>query len=67
MGNDADMKWIRGGALSSLVLAVIFSLFRRWRLARLSAALSAAFVEKWRETHLGAHVRDLLAKAGRDA
>ena len=67
MGDDENLNWVRGGAAAFLSLAAVFSLFRRWRLARLSAGFAAAFVEKWRETHLGGHVRDLLAKSGRDA
>jgi hypothetical protein len=65
MGENGKMNWIRAGAAVSLVLAGVFSLFRRWRLARIAAAVSAAFIEKWRENNLGASVRDLLSKSGR--
>ena len=65
MRESAQMNWIRGGAAVSLVLAGVLSLFRRWRLARIAAAVAAAFVEKWRENRLGATVGDLLSKSGR--
>jgi hypothetical protein len=67
MGENGQMNWIRGGAAVALALAGVFSLFRRWRLARIAAAICAAFIEKWRENHLGASVRDLLSKSGRAA
>lgn len=67
MGKDPDLNWIRGGAALSLGAMLVLLLFRRWRLARWAAGLAAAFVEQWRETHLGARVRDLLAKSGREA
>ena len=66
MGGNGQLNWIRGGAALALVLTGVFSLLRHWRLARISAAICAAFIEKWRENHLGANVRDLLAKSGRD-
>jgi hypothetical protein len=58
------MTWIRGGALASLALALMFALFRRWRLARVAAAFAAAFAEKWREVRLSREIRNVLAKAG---
>ncbi len=65
MGGNVNMNWIRAGAAVCMALAGVLSLFRRWRLARIAAALAAAFIEKWRENHLGASVRDLLSKSGR--
>lgn len=65
MDGNGKMNWVRAGAAVSIGLAGVFALFRRWRLARIAAAISAAFIEKWRENHLGAGVRDLLSKSGR--
>jgi hypothetical protein len=67
MGKEPDLNWIRGGAALSLGAMLLLILFRRWRLARWAAGLAAAFVVEWRETHLGAKVRALLAQAGRKA
>jgi hypothetical protein len=67
MAEDSRTDWIRGGALASLALAAAFALFRRWRLARIAAAFAAAFAERWRDDHLGAGIRDLIAKAGRNS
>jgi hypothetical protein len=67
VSDNARMTWIRGGALVSLGLAALFAVFRRWKTARVFAAFTAAFAEKWRETRLAADVQKLLTKAGRDA
>jgi hypothetical protein len=71
MGKDPELKsdarMIRAGAALSLGAMLVLLLFRRWRLARWAAGIAAAFVEQWRENHLGATVRDLLAKSGRGA
>jgi hypothetical protein len=70
MGKDPELKsdagMIRAGAALSLGAMLVLLLFRRWRLARWAAGMAAAFVEQWRENHLGANVRDLLAKSGRE-
>lgn len=66
MSENPQMTWIRSGALTSLVLAAGFALFRRWKTARLFAAFAAAFADKWRETRLASDVQKLLVKAGRD-
>ena len=72
MPNEDRVTWKSGGtyatagAAVSLASAAVFALFRRRLLFRLSASFAAAFVEKWRENRLGAEVRGLLAKAGRD-
>jgi hypothetical protein len=61
------MTWIRGGAFASLALALVFALFRRWKLAKVAAAFAAAFAEKWREVRLAKEIRNVLAKAGGSA
>ncbi len=63
----SPMNWIRGGAFASLFALAVTVLLRRWRLAWVAASFAAGFLDKWRETHLGAGVRELLSRSGRDA
>lgn len=67
MSDNPQMNWVRGGTLATFALAAGFALLRRWKIARLFAALAFAFADKWREDRLASDVRKMLAKAGRDS